>query len=531
MGIMGRHDRRTRATRVEGATVLRTARILVPLVAAGSGCGSADEEGTWSPEPIGQAAQAEVVCAAGEVLEGIDVSTYQGTVDWASVADAGIRFAVARINHGAVTDDQFAANWPAMKQHGIVRGAYQYFDPGGDPVEQATVVVDALGLLEPGDLPPVIDVESTDGQPPSVIAANVRTWVDLVEAGTGRRPIIYTGSYFWNDNVGTSEFADEGYPLWIAHYTTGCPNLPTAWSQWAMWQYTSTGSVAGISGNVDRDEFNGSELELQDFAANGYRAEVVTLTYPETLAVGETGTARLVVRNVGARTWDQATRLGTTEPRDRESPFAASSWLDVHRAAELTDPVAPGETAELEFGLQAPSAVDTYVEHFNLLVEGVAWFSDIDPGGGPLDDEIELRIQVTTSTGAGGSGTGGAAGEGGASVEGGIPASGDDGGCSLAPPRRGTSHSLWLAVLLAAAASWSSRRGRCTSLRSRWRSAAGAVGGEERRAASPADTTYYRQSLRPPPLMRCLMMPASLVRCSCSSCGASASTKTTAPSR
>jgi hypothetical protein len=218
-----------------------------------------------------------------------------------------------------------------------------------------------------------------------------------------------------------------------------------------MWQYTSTGSVAGISGNVDRDEFNGSELELQDFAANGYRAEIVTLTYPDTMAVGESGTARLVVRNVGARPWDQTTRLGTTEPRDRESPFAASSWPDVHRAVELADPVASGETVELEFALQAPSAADTYVEHFNLLVEGVAWFSDIDPGGGPLDDEIELRIQVTSSTGTGGTGSGGTGGQGGAPAEGGIPASSDDSGCSLAPPIRGTDHGPWLIALFVTA--------------------------------------------------------------------------------
>ena len=64
----------------------------------------------------------------------------------------------------------------------------------------------------------------------------------LYELLTGRPPFIYTGSYFWNDNVVTDAFND--HPLWIAHYTTGCPNVPDAWTQWEMWQYTSSGSVA-----------------------------------------------------------------------------------------------------------------------------------------------------------------------------------------------------------------------------------------------------------------------------------------------
>ena len=70
----------------------------------------------------------------------------------------------------------------------------------------------------------MIDVETTDGVSPAAAAEAVATWVDLVEAGTGRRPIVYTGSYFWNDNVQTTALNE--HPLWIAHYTTGCPNLP-----------------------------------------------------------------------------------------------------------------------------------------------------------------------------------------------------------------------------------------------------------------------------------------------------------------
>ena len=271
------------------------------------GCGPTDDH----DERLGEAVQAATVCPDGPTLEGIDVSYYQGNVDWSAVA-GDVDFAISRVNHGGFFDPEFDANWAESRDAGLIRGAYQYFDPGGDPVAQATTVIDAIGALEPGDLPPVIDVESTDGLGPAAIAANVDTWISLVEGAFGRRPIIYTGSYFWNDNVGTDAFVD--HPLWIAHYTNGCPNLPTVWPDWHFWQYTDSGSVSGIAGNVDRNRFNGSLEQLHDLAADGLRAGIVSVSHPETLRIGESGEVRIVLENLGARTWGATTRLGTTEP-------------------------------------------------------------------------------------------------------------------------------------------------------------------------------------------------------------------------
>lgn len=356
---------------------------------AAVGCGATDDG--IDGERVGEATQAQTVCADGATLEGIDVSYYQGDIDWSAVA-GDVDFAISRVNHGDFFDPEFEANWAESRQVGLIRGSYQYFDPGGDPVAQATTLIDAIGALEPGDLPPVIDVESTDGLGPSAIAANVGTWIDLVEGALGRPPIIYTGSYFWNDNVGTDAFVD--HPLWIAHYTTGCPNLPTVWPDWHFWQYTSTGSVAGIAGNVDRNLFNGSVEQLHDLAADGLRAGVVSVTYPDRLRIGESGEVRIVLENLGARTWGAETKLGTTEPRDRASAFFAPGWDDMHRVTAMTTPVATGATAEIVFEIVAPAELGTHVEHFNLVEEGFAWFSDIVPGGGPSDDAIALTIDV-----------------------------------------------------------------------------------------------------------------------------------------
>ena len=207
-----------------------------------------------------------------------------------------MKFAITRVNHGGFMDPRFDENWAAIKKVGLLRGAYQYFNPGGDPVEQAQVFIDKVGRLQPGDLPGVLDVESTDGESPSVIASRVQTWLDLVEEGTGRKPMIYTGGYFWNDSVKSDAFAD--YPLWTAHYTSQCPYVPDAWDRWAMWQYTSSGSVDGISGNVDRNRFNGSLEDVHDLAANGYRAQVLSIDYPAVVQAGTSFEVNIVIDNL-----------------------------------------------------------------------------------------------------------------------------------------------------------------------------------------------------------------------------------------
>lgn len=412
-----------------------------------SACGGESRIG--DDEHLGTLGQELKICPDGEVLEGIDVSYYQGHPNWNAVADDGIEYAITRVNHGGFMDPEFDDNWKAMKEVGLIRGAYQYFDPGGDPVEQANVFIDKVGQLGPGDLPGVIDVESDDGLSPGAIAANVATWVELVEAGTGRKPIIYTGPYFWNTFVQTDEFQD--HPLWVANYTSGCPSVPDAWDRWSLWQYSATGSVLGIDGNVDTNRFNGSLEQLHDFAANGFRAEVVSLQYPESMQVGETATVQLQLKNVGARTWGSNTMLGTTEPRDRDSDFVSNEWLTSTRATAFDAAVASGDTAVLSFEITANSA-GTFSEHFNLVEEGVAWFSDIAPGGGPSDDVIALSITVDPGSSAsagvgGGSGVGGGDTDDGSFV-GGIPNTREDSACSYGGGASGRQYGWLLLSLL-----------------------------------------------------------------------------------
>jgi lysozyme len=206
------------------------------------------------------------VCADGATTKGIDVSKWQGTIDWGKVKTAGYAYAFIRVSDGANTKDaKFDANWAATKSVGIIRGAYQFFRPSQSVTAQANLMIDKIGTYTPGDLPPVIDVEDDGGLAPSTVASRVRQWVDLVKAAVGVEPIIYTGKYFWRDEVGSpASFAPN--PLWIAQYTSLCPDIPAPWAKWTFWQYTDSGSVPGIAGPVDTNRFNGTLAQLQAFA-------------------------------------------------------------------------------------------------------------------------------------------------------------------------------------------------------------------------------------------------------------------------
>ena len=222
-----------------------------------------------SPSTESCAASAEEalsVCAGGPTVKGVDVSVYQGTVDWTKVKAAGIDFAFARISDGTANPDStFTPNWKGMKSAGVIRGAYQFWRASVDPTAQANLVASSLkaaGGLEAGDLPVVMDIETADGASATTIAANMKTWLAAVKASTGLTPIIYT-------SVGTypiSATTYDTYPLWVANYGVTCPSMPVGWSKWEFWQNGDAGSVSGISGGVDTDVFNGTLAQLQTFA-------------------------------------------------------------------------------------------------------------------------------------------------------------------------------------------------------------------------------------------------------------------------
>jgi lysozyme len=205
-------------------------------------------------------------CSQGSTPLGIDVSAFQGEVDWVQVKSSGRAFAFARVSDGTrVPDTRFAANWSAIPAAGLVRGVYQFFRASQDPTAQANLLISAIGSLQPEDLPPVADVEVSDGVPAATLVENLATWVSVIQQATGRTPIIYTMFGFWNGLPNTGQFAAE--TLWVAEWGVSCPTLPATWNAWSVWQSNDAGQVPGIAGNVDLDQFNGPLASLQSQAA------------------------------------------------------------------------------------------------------------------------------------------------------------------------------------------------------------------------------------------------------------------------
>ncbi len=213
--------------------------------------------------PMGSSAAAPIrettSCPSGTSSYGVDVSSYQGTIDWSQVAASGIAFGYARVADGAtIVDPNFSSYFAGMKAAGLKAGGYLFFEPNQDPLAQANALVSGLKQagFGPGDLVPMLDVEVSDGQSPSTVAANLESAGNRIHTELGVYPLIYTSPNGWNTIVGSSAFG--GWPLWIANWNVSCPNMPSAWSSWELWQYADNGSVAGISTPVDRDRDNGS---------------------------------------------------------------------------------------------------------------------------------------------------------------------------------------------------------------------------------------------------------------------------------
>lgn len=209
---------------------------------------------------------------------GIDISRYQGVVDWARVKAAGICFAIAKATESnRIIDMYFERNWAETKRVGIVRGAYHYFRASQDARAQAEYFARAVAYA-PGDIPPVLDAESLDGVDKATLSRGLQTWLAEVERLTGLRPIIYTAPNFWNTNVGAQEWVG-GYKLWVAHYTTAAqPIVPKGFRTWALWQYTDQGRVDGIASNVDRNRFNGTTQDLLAWVGSAAPAQPVPAT-------------------------------------------------------------------------------------------------------------------------------------------------------------------------------------------------------------------------------------------------------------
>ena len=202
----------------------------------------------------------QTVITTSNYREGIDISHWQGTIDWRQVAAAGKSFAIAKATEGVgYRDDTYARNKAGAMSNGLKFGAYHFARPENDPVREADWFVDNAAY-EQGMLIPTLDLERTGGRGPTGLTNWTKSWLRRVEERLGVKPMIYMSPYFWRTNLNdTRWFADNGYDvLWVAHWHVATPQPPAEnWGGkgWTFWQYTSDGRVPGISGRVDLNRY------------------------------------------------------------------------------------------------------------------------------------------------------------------------------------------------------------------------------------------------------------------------------------
>ncbi len=250
----------TRPTRVSPRSLVRFGW-LAALTLALAGCGGAGSDmlgvDDGYPKPTDYP------------IHGIDVSKYQGTIDWNAVANSGVKFAWIKATEGGDhVDEQFQANWQGAKRAGVPHGAYHFMYWCRKPIDEATWFEQNVPV-EADALPPVLDVEPTPDSRTcrrrlerDQTIADMKVVLDEMERHFGTRPVIYTNINFYNAILAGGAFAD--YPIWVRS-TKHNPAMRYSDRDWQFWQYQANGIVPGIDGEVDRNVFYGDQKQWQAF--------------------------------------------------------------------------------------------------------------------------------------------------------------------------------------------------------------------------------------------------------------------------
>jgi GH25 family lysozyme M1 (1,4-beta-N-acetylmuramidase) len=275
-------------------------------------------------------------------LQGVDVASFQhpsgASIDWSKVAGGGIQFAAVKATEGAYYENPYALTDLAdAKAAGLSTVAYAFAIPNGNstiansanPVVQADYLLSYLGT-DSTTVPIMLDIENNPygaecyGLSQSAMVTWISQFIAEVQKKTSQQPIIYAPGSWWTDCTGGSAAFSQN-PLWEPYFSTTVtsPALPTGWANWAFWQYSGTGTVAGISGtnNVDLDQMNPGVLPLLDPGAQrGLITKAVNLQVKpadaasgQTLSFSATGLPPGVRIGAGGQITGSPTAAGTFE--------------------------------------------------------------------------------------------------------------------------------------------------------------------------------------------------------------------------
>lgn len=207
-------------------------------------------------------------------VRGMDAARFQTYVDWPRAKAVGIEFAFLKATEGGdLVDTKFRDHWRHAGKVGIKRGAYHFYYFCTTPAVQARWFIRHVPKTR-GTLPPVLDMEWNPLSPtcrrrpdPETIRAEMKVWLDIVEAHFGQRPLIYTTPGFYED----AELNRlRGYEFWLRS-TAKRPEEAYPGQPWRFWQYTATGTLPGTPGNIDINVFNGSREDWEAWLESNTR--------------------------------------------------------------------------------------------------------------------------------------------------------------------------------------------------------------------------------------------------------------------
>lgn len=207
-----------------------------------------------------------IVMPKGYSVHGIDVSKHQGNIDWSRVKrmkknGIEIDFVFIKATEGiSRQDEKFKSNWKQVAQNGMLRGAYHFYYPSRDAGKQADNFIKMVKLSK-GDLPPVVDIELSNGKSSVKICEGLTIFIKRLEKQYNIKPIIYTNIHFYNTHL-KGKFDD--YTLWIAGYFDHDRFYNEFETPWDFWQHSEKGKVDGIRGNVDFNVFKGDRTKLKN---------------------------------------------------------------------------------------------------------------------------------------------------------------------------------------------------------------------------------------------------------------------------
>jgi lysozyme len=193
---------------------------------------------------------------------GLDVSEFQGRIQWDKIDKMEVKYPLRYVFIRATAGDdridrEFLRNWKGAKKNSIIRGAYHYYRPNENSLEQAKFFIKAV-QLQKGDLPPVLDIEKLPkNQSVDSLKVGLRRWLVVIEKHYGVKPIIYSSEKYYDDFL-KDEFSD--YLFWIANYNFYREKIQ---DDWLFWQFTEKGTIPGIDTNVDVNIYNGDLEQLR----------------------------------------------------------------------------------------------------------------------------------------------------------------------------------------------------------------------------------------------------------------------------